>query len=237
MLSHVGVEERLTNRILDVRFAASGAIFKLHSGMCQLVVEFLCSQGFHWIHTPRIITATVPGDNEYFHLPYFGKDAWLAQSSQHHKQMALSMDMRRVFEIGPVFRAEVKSSRSMRHLTEVGQAIFHFSPLTGAFGTRLLLTHFITQFTVLDIAMAFDHDYQEVMELIESMLVFVFKELQGREQYKQLIALVQEMYPGVRPFRVGLNEHGKVPRITFLEAKRILREEFGLESDDSKNFT
>jgi aspartyl-tRNA synthetase len=210
MLSHVGVEERLTNRILDVRFAASGAIFKLHSGMCQLVVEFLCSQGFHWIHTPRIITATVPGDNEYFHLPYFGKDAWLAQSSQHHKQMALSMDMRRVFEIGPVFRAEVKSSKSMRHLTE---------------------------FTVLDIAMAFDHDYQEVMELIESMLVFVFKELQGREQYKQLIALVQEMYPGVRPFRVGLNEHGKVPRITFLEAKRILREEFGLESDDSKNFT
>jgi aspartyl-tRNA synthetase len=95
----------------------------------------------------------------------------------------------------------------------------------------------MTQFTVLDIAMAFDHDYQEVIDLIESMLVFVFKELQGREQYKQLIALVQEMYPGVRPFRVGLNEHGKVPRITFLEAKRILREEFGLESDDSKNFT
>ena len=140
MLSHVGIEERLTNRILDVRLAASGALFKLHSGMCQLVVEFLCSQGFHWIHTPRIITATVPGDNEYFHLPYFGKDAWLAQSSQHHKQMALSMDMQRVFEIGPVFRAEVKSSTSMRHLTEVG-------PTTTAdrcAGTqKLLLTHLI----------------------------------------------------------------------------------------------
>ncbi|KAE8161313.1 aspartate-tRNA ligase [Aspergillus tamarii] len=210
MLSHVGIEERLTNRILDVRFAASGALFKLHSGMCQLVVEFLCSQGFHWIHTPRIITATVPGDNEYFHLPYFGKDAWLAQSSQHHKQMALSMDMQRVFEIGPVFRAEVKSSTSMRHLTE---------------------------FTVLDIAMAFEDDYQEVVDLIESMLVFVFKELQGRKQYRQLIALVQEMYPGVRPFRVGSDEHGKFPRITFLEAKRILREEIGVDSDDSKNFT
>ncbi|KAE8422689.1 aspartate-tRNA ligase [Aspergillus pseudocaelatus] len=210
MLSHVGIEERLTNRILDVRFAASGALFKLHSGMCQLVVEFLCSQGFHWIHTPRIITATVPGDNEYFHLPYFGKDAWLAQSSQHHKQMALSMDMQRVFEIGPVFRAEVKSSTSMRHLTE---------------------------FTVLDIAMAFEDDYQEVVDLIESMLLFIFKELQGRKQYRQLIALVQEMYPGFQPFRVGLDEHGKVPRITFLEAKRILREEIGLASDDSKNFT
>jgi aspartyl-tRNA synthetase len=113
------LEEQLNNRIIDVRHAASGVIFKLHSGVCQLIVEFLCSSGFHWIHTPRIITATIPGDNEYFHLPYFGRDAWLSQSSQHHKQMALSMDMQRVFEIGPVFRAEVKSCESSRHLTEV----------------------------------------------------------------------------------------------------------------------
>ena len=119
-LSALGLEERLNNRILDVRNAATGAIFKLHSGMCQLIVEFLCSNGFHWIHTPRIISATIAGDNEYFRLPYFGRDAWLAQSSQHHKQMALSMDMQRVFEIGPVFRAEIKSRSSARHMTEVG---------------------------------------------------------------------------------------------------------------------
>lgn len=118
-LSTLGLEERLNNRILDVRNAATGAIFKLHSGLCQLIVEFLCSKDFHWIHTPRIISATVAGDNEFFHLPYFGRDAWLAQSSQHHKQMALSMDMQRVFEIGPVFRAELKSRTSARHMTEV----------------------------------------------------------------------------------------------------------------------
>lgn len=121
-ISRADLEQRLDNRVLDVRHAASGAIFKLHSGMCQLVVEFLSSKNFHWIHTPRIISATIPGDNEYFHLQYFGKDAWLAQSSQHHKQMALAMDMQRVFEIGPVFRAEVKSSNSARHVTEVGHA-------------------------------------------------------------------------------------------------------------------
>ncbi|OAR02269.1 hypothetical protein LLEC1_03273 [Akanthomyces lecanii] len=204
------LEERLNNRILDVRYAASGAIFKLHSSMCQLVVEFLCSQNFDWIHTPRIISATIPGDKEYFHLQYFGKDAWLAQSSQHHKQMALSMDMQRVFEIGPVFRAEAKSSNSARHVTE---------------------------FTVLDIAMIFRDDYHEVVDLVESMLVFVLNELQRRSQYKQLIEAVQKLYPRAEPFRVGLDEHGKVPRITFSEAKRILREELDLESDDSKNFT
>jgi len=118
-----GLEERLNNRILDVRSAAAGAIFKLHSGLCQLIVEFLCSHGFHWIHTPRIITARIAGDNEYFHLPYFGRDAWLAQSSQHHKQMSLAMDMQRVFEIGPVFRAETKSRGSTRHLTEVSHTL------------------------------------------------------------------------------------------------------------------
>ncbi|KHN94388.1 aspartate-tRNA ligase [Metarhizium album ARSEF 1941] len=206
----LGLEARLSHRILDVRRAASGAMFKLHSAMCQLIVEFLCSNGFHWIHTPRIITATIPGDNEYFHLPYFGKDAWLAQSSQHHKQMALSMDMQRVFEIGPVFRAEVKSSKSMRHMTE---------------------------FTVLDIAMTFEDDYHEVVDLVESMLLFVFGALQERRPYGQLVQVVKDVYPGARPFRIGLDEHGKVPRVTFLEAKRILREELGLESDDGKNFT
>ena len=71
------------------------------------------------MHTPRIISATIAGDNEFFHLPYFGRDASLAQSSQHHKQMALPMDMQRVFKIGPVFRAEIKSRASARHMAEV----------------------------------------------------------------------------------------------------------------------
>lgn len=85
--------------------------------------------------------------------------------------------------------------------------------------------------------MAFHNDYHEVVELVESMLVFVLNELQQRNHYKQLVEAVQKLYPRARPFRVGLDEHGKVPRITFLEAKRILREDLGLESDDSKNFT
>lgn len=99
------------------------------------------------------------------------------------------------------------------------------------------VAHIIPQFTVLDIAMAFHDDYHEVVDLIESMLVFVLNELQRRSQYRQLIEAVQKLYPRARPFCVGLDEHAKVPRITFLEAKRILREELGLASDDCKNFT
>lgn len=209
-LANAELEERLNYRILDVRRAASGAIFKLHSGMCQLIVEYLCSHGFHWIHTPRLITATIDGDSEYFKLPYFGKDVYLAQSSQHHKQMALAMDMKRVFEIGPVFRAEKKSGGSARHMTE---------------------------FTVLDIAMAFEDDYHQVVDAIEQMLVFVFKGLQERPSYRRLIETVLQLYPDARPFRISFGQNGRIPRISFLEAKRILREDLCRPSEDAKNFT
>ena len=85
--------------------------------------------------------------------------------------------------------------------------------------------------------MAFQDDYQEVVELIESMLVFVFRGLQQRKQHRDLIELVRRHYPSARPFCVGLDENGKVPRIAFLEAKRILREELGFDTNDDKNFT
>ena len=81
--------------------------------------------------------------------------------------------------------------------------------------------------------MAFQDHYHEVLEMIESMLVFVFRGLQERQQYSGLIEIVKELYPSARPFRIGLDKDGKVPHITFLEAKRILREELGYAADDA----
>ena len=85
--------------------------------------------------------------------------------------------------------------------------------------------------------MVFRDDYHEVVEMIESMLLFVFRGLQERKQYRNLTKIVEKLYPSARQFRVGLDEQGRVPRITFLEAKRILREELGLLTDDKKDFT
>jgi aspartyl/asparaginyl-tRNA synthetase len=127
----VSLQERLDNRILDQRAAASGAIFKLQSGMCQLIVEFLMANGFTWLHTPRIRGSHVAGDNEYFYLPYFGRDAWLTQHTQHALQNAIAMDMQRVFDIGPVFRADTKSASSPRHLSEVCSLIVSFIDTSG----------------------------------------------------------------------------------------------------------
>lgn len=85
--------------------------------------------------------------------------------------------------------------------------------------------------------MGFEHDYHEVVELIESMLVFVLNELQTRPIYKSHLAAVQKIYRCARPFHVGLDEDGKVVRTSFLEAKRILRDEIGIAADDHRNFT
>lgn len=85
--------------------------------------------------------------------------------------------------------------------------------------------------------MVIQDDYHEVVEMIESMLVFVFRGLQERKQYRHFTEIVERLYPSAKQFRIGLDERGKVPRIAFMEAKRILREELGLGADDKKDFT
>ncbi|KAL4812561.1 hypothetical protein BDW67DRAFT_188537 [Aspergillus spinulosporus] len=211
---------RLDNRLLDLRNAGSGAVLKLHSGMCQLIVEFLGLNGFHWIHSPRITSQTVAGDKEYFHLPYFGGDAWLAQNAQYQNQMVLSTDMERVFDLGPAFRAEVKSRTSGRHLTEV---------------TNFSFPDFI--FTLLGTGMVLEKNYYEVMDLMDSMIIFVLKGLQERKKYRDLIETVKNHYPSAKDFRIGLDEHGKIPRISYKEAKRMLRDELGFKTVDTDDFS
>lgn len=85
--------------------------------------------------------------------------------------------------------------------------------------------------------MVIEDDYYEVMELMNSMILFVFRELEERKQYRDLIEIVKKHYPTTRKFRVGLDKHGKVPCITFVEAKRLLREEIGMNADDSKDLS
>jgi aspartyl-tRNA synthetase len=78
--------------------------------------EFLLSKGFVGIHTPKLIAGSSEGGAAVFDLLYNGQPACLAQSPQLHKQMAICGGFERVFEVGPVFRAE--SSRTHRHLSE-----------------------------------------------------------------------------------------------------------------------
>eukprot|EP00730_Choanoeca_flexa_P017543 TRINITY_DN8464_c0_g1_i1.p1 TRINITY_DN8464_c0_g1~~TRINITY_DN8464_c0_g1_i1.p1 ORF type:complete len:604 (+),score=166.53 TRINITY_DN8464_c0_g1_i1:41-1852(+) len=144
----VGQDVALDNRILDLRAEPNQAIFKIQSGVGALFREFLLSEGFTEIHSPKILGAASESGASVFKLEYFGSPAFLAQSPQLYKQMAIASDFEKVFEIGPVFRAE--NSNTHRHLTE---------------------------FTGMDFEMAFNEHYHEVLEVFDRLFIHIFKGL------------------------------------------------------------
>lgn len=150
-LPTVGQDVRLDNRIIDLRTVANQAIFRLQSGVCMLFREFLLQNDFQEIHTPKLIGGASEGGADVFRVDYFEGNAYLAQSPQLYKQMALMTDMPRVFEVGPIFRSE--KSFTHRHMTE---------------------------FTGLDIEMTFKDHYHEVLDVLDSLFNHIFKGLTDR---------------------------------------------------------
>jgi len=152
-LAHVNQDTRLDNRIIDLRTTTNQALYRVQAGVCKLFREHLDSKGFTEIHTPKIISAASEGGANVFKVSYFKGSAYLAQSPQLYKQMALCADFGKVYTIGGVFRAE--DSNTHRHLTE---------------------------FVGLDVEMAFKEHYHEVLQVIGDMFVAIFKGLRDRYQ-------------------------------------------------------
>lgn len=130
----VSLNARLNNRVLDARTAANSAIFEIQSGISNLFIEYMREHDFRWIHSSKMVEAATEGGSGVFEIKYFDRTAYLTQSPQFFKQMAIAGDFKRVCEIGPVFRAE--NSNTHRHLTEVSVQDLHhpvyrskFSPL------------------------------------------------------------------------------------------------------------
>jgi aspartyl-tRNA synthetase len=113
----VNLDTRLNNRVLSLRTPSDQAIFQINAAVCALFREHLIKHQFVELQTPKIAGAATEGGAGVFEIDYFKSPAFLTQSPQFYKQMAIAGDMERVFEIGPVFRAE--NSNTTRHLTEV----------------------------------------------------------------------------------------------------------------------
>jgi len=142
---------RLNSRWLDLRVPANNAIMRIRSGVSQLFREALLAEGFMEINSPKLIAGESEGGSDVFRTDYFGRSACLAQSPQLYKQMAISADLGRVFEIGPVFRAE--NSNTRRHLCE---------------------------FTGLDLEMAITEHYDEALGVLHRMFRHIFSNLETR---------------------------------------------------------
>lgn len=149
--SKVLLDTRLNNRIVDLRTQTNQAIFKLQHAIGDLFRDYLNNNGFTEIHSPKLQGAATESGASVFKVGYFKGNAFLAQSPQLAKQMAIAADFERVYEIGPVFRAE--DSNTHRHLTE---------------------------FIGLDLEMTIEEHYHEVKELLDGMLKTIFKGLKER---------------------------------------------------------
>lgn len=107
---------RLRWRWLDTRNPRIMGIFILESEVANAFREFFRSRGFVEIFTPKIVGGATEGGAEVFPVVYFDRNAYLAQSPQFYKQMGVIAGFEKVFEIGPVYRAE--KHHTVRHLTE-----------------------------------------------------------------------------------------------------------------------
>ncbi|CAF0881136.1 unnamed protein product [Rotaria sordida] len=148
---HANQDTRLDNRVIDLRTPANQAIYRVEAGVCKLFRDTLDAKGFVEIHTPKIISAASEGGANVFQVTYFKSNAYLAQSPQFYKQMAIAADFGKVYTIGAVFRAE--DSNTHRHLTE---------------------------FVGLDLEMAFSYHYHEVVNTIGDLFTQIFKGLAER---------------------------------------------------------
>ena len=149
----VGVTQdmRLNARWLDLRVPANNAVMRVKSGVSTLFREALLAEGFLEIMSPKLIAGESEGGSDVFRTDYFGTPACLAQSPQLYKQMAIAADLGRVFEIGPVFRAE--NSNTRRHLCE---------------------------FTGLDLEMAIGEHYDETLGVLHRLFRHIFSQLEER---------------------------------------------------------
>ncbi|MER7845392.1 aspartate--tRNA(Asn) ligase [Kitasatospora sp. NPDC096077] len=182
---HTGSEQRLDWRFLDVRRRpAAQLVFAVQTTLERGMREFAYAEGATEMHTPKLMGTASESGAEVFELGYFGRSAYLAQSPQFYKQMAIAAGVEKVFEIGPVFRAE--PSFTSRHATE---------------------------FTGVDVELAWIDDVEEVMAFEERMLAHAIgkvAEVHGRAIAEQFGV---EVTVPTTPF----------PRITMAEAQELLR--------------
>lgn len=141
-LDCVNIDTRLDYRWLDIRNEKNMLTRQIESTMIQAMREYLYEQDFTEIHTPKLIGAASESGSEVFEVKYFDRKAYLAQSPQFYKQMAMSAGMSKIFEVAPAFRAE--NSNTNRHATE---------------------------FTSFDLEFSYIDSYEDVMDLEEDLLI------------------------------------------------------------------
>lgn len=177
-LDGVNIDTRLDYRWLDLRNEKNNLARQIESTFIMAMREYLYKNDFTEIHTPKLIGTASESGSEVFEVKYFDRKAYLAQSPQFYKQMAMAAGLSKIFEVAPAFRAE--NSNTNRHATE---------------------------FTSFDLEFSYIDSYEDVMDLEEDLLIAGLskvKEVYG-DKIKELYG--NEVIVPTKPFpRIRLND-------------------------------
>ena len=210
---NLSMDTDLALRFVTLRNLRRRAVFKVQEGVVRGFREALEREGFTEIHSPKIVAQNAEGGANLFRMEYFGRRAYLAQSPQFYKQAMVPV-FERVFEIGPVFRAE--KHNTPRHLNE---------------------------YTSMDFEMGFIESFEDVMQMETKVLQNIMDVL-ARDYAPQLRLLGVELpkvdaIPAVRfdeAKRMVSEKYGRKIRDPFdLEPEeeqlisRLFAEEYGSE--------
>lgn len=167
------LNKRLDYRWIDLRSKKNHLMFEVATTMTKALRDYCLENEFTEIQAPRIISAASEGGANVFEVKYFDRKAYLAQSPQFHKQMAMAAGFERVFNVGPVFRAE--KSFTTRHLTE---------------------------YTSFDVEMSYIDSFKDVCEFEESMIKHMLKEVKEKygETIKDVFGVDVVVPEGKFPF-------------------------------------
>ena len=139
------IDSKMDFRWIDLRRDKNQLMLKMQTLLTASLREFLLARNFVEIHTPKLIGAASESGSDVFEVKYFDTKAYLAQSPQFYKQMAMASGLDRIFETGPVFRAE--KSYTNKHATE---------------------------FTGFDLEFSYVKTCEEVMHMEEELLTYAF---------------------------------------------------------------
>ena len=170
-LEGVNLDTRLDYRFIDLRSDKNVLLFQVQSSFIRYMREYLYHNNFTEIHTPKFIATASESGAEVFEVKYFDHKAYLAQSPQFYKQMAMASGFQKIFEVAPSFRAE--NSNTSRHATE---------------------------FTSFDVEFSYIDSYQDVMNLEAEMLTYALSKLKEEygEQVKEIFG--EEIIVPTLPF-------------------------------------
>ena len=156
------IDSRMDYRWVDLRSDKNTLIFKAQTELVASLRQFCLDRQFMEIHTPKLIGAASESGSDVFELKYFDRKAYLSQSPQFYKQMAMAAGFDRIFEVGPVFRAE--KSFTNKHATE---------------------------FTGFDVEMSYISSFRDVMAFEAELLQYALENVKEKygEQIKALYSL------------------------------------------------